>query len=158
MALDELRASLDNVEKISRLLPYCSSCWLNLVVPADPAQLDRVTEGVTRVLRERGLDADDQERIELALQEALANAVRHGCKGDATKQLQCLVTCDDTGEIGIVVRDPGAGFDPQAVPDPLDKSNLFKPSGRGIYLINQLMDEVSFAEGGREIRMRKRAT
>ena len=154
----ELRAALDNLEKISRLLPYCSSCRLNLVVPADPESVDRVNEGVMRVLRERGLQGEDGARVELALQEALANAVRHGCQGDPAKQLQCIVTCDDTGEVVIVVRDPGPGFDPAAVPNPLEPDRLFRSSGRGIFLINQLMDEVSFAEGGREIRMRKRAT
>ncbi len=155
--IEELRTSLDNVEKISRLLPYCSGCLLNLVVPADPKAIDQVTEGVMRVLREKGFRGEDEHHVELALQEALTNAVRHGCQGDPTKQVQCTVTCDGTGEVGIVVRDPGPGFDPSVVPHPLAEENLFKPSGRGIYLINQLMDEVSFAEGGREIRMQKRA-
>ena len=41
------------------------------------------------------------------------------------------------------------------MPDPLEGDNVFKPSGRGIYLINRLMDEVRFADEGREIRMRK---
>lgn len=156
--IGELRTSLDHVEKISALLPYCSSCWLNLVVPADPAAVDRASEGVMSVLREKGIKGDDEERVELALQEALANAVRHGCQGDPTKQVQCVVTCDESGEVVIVVRDPGPGFDPAAVPDPRAEANLFKPSGRGIYLINQLMDEVAFARGGSEIRMRKHAS
>jgi serine/threonine-protein kinase RsbW len=56
----------------------------------------------------------------------------------------------------IVVRDPGPGFEVAGVPDPLDGTNLLKGSGRGIFLINQLMDEVRFADGGRELHMRKR--
>jgi anti-sigma regulatory factor (Ser/Thr protein kinase) len=155
--VEELKTSLEKVEKISRLLPYCSSCWLNLVVPADPVAVDRVNAGVMRVLREKGFRGDDEHHVELALQEALTNAVRHGCQNDPTKHVQCIVTCDESGEVVIVVRDPGAGFDPAAVPDPMDSANLFKPSGRGIYLINQLMDEVAFADGGREIHMKKRA-
>jgi serine/threonine-protein kinase RsbW len=55
-----------------------------------------------------------------------------------------------------VVRDPGAGFDATAVPDPLAGENVLKSSGRGIFLINQLMDEVAFEDGGRELRMKKR--
>jgi serine/threonine-protein kinase RsbW len=70
--------------------------------------------------------------------------------------LQCCVTIDDGGEVVIVVRDPGKGFDPSGVPDPLAPENVLKPSGRGVYLINQLMDEVSFTDGGREVQMRKR--
>ena len=57
---------------------------------------------------------------------------------------------DPTGELMIVVRDPGTGFDPSKVANPLDGDNMLKPSGRGVFLINQLMDEVAFADGGRE--------
>ena len=64
--------------------------------------------------------------------------------------------CDASGDLTIVVRDPGTGFDPKAVPDPLEGENVLKSSGRGVFLINQLMDEVAFADGGREVQMRKR--
>jgi serine/threonine-protein kinase RsbW len=94
--------------------------------------------------------------VELALQEALANAIRHGCKGDSSRSVQCVVTSDDSGEVLIVVRDPGPGFDAGTVPNPLAGENMLKSSGRGIFLINQLMDEVDFKDGGRELQMRKR--
>jgi anti-sigma regulatory factor (Ser/Thr protein kinase) len=155
--IDELRQSLDNIRKLSGLLPYCSACELNLVIPADPSAVDAVTEGVMRVLRDKGMADADDHHVELALQEALANAVRHGCQNDPTQQIQCVVTCDASGDVVIVVRDPGPGFDVDSVPNPTEKANLFKPSGRGVFLINQLMDEVKFDDGGREIRMTKRA-
>ena len=93
--------------------------------------------------------------IELALQEALANAIRHGCLGDPTKFIQCCVTYEIAGDVLIVVRDPGPGFDVTSVPNPLDGTNVLKGNGRGIFLINQMMDEVRFADGGRELYMRK---
>ena len=65
------------------------------------------------------------------------------------------MTCDESGEVLIVVRDPGPGFDLTAVPDPMSAKNKLKSSGRGIFLINELMDEVRYEDGGREIRMRK---
>jgi len=129
----------------------------HMVVPADPAAIAGVTDGVTQLLRSKGWPAEKAMEVELALQEALANAVRHGCGGDPRKRVQCVVTHDAAGEVVIVIRDPGTGFDATAVPDPLAGDNLFKPSGRGIYLINRLMDEVRFADEGREIRMRKSA-
>lgn len=67
-----------------------------------------------------------------------------------------MVTADASGELLIVVRDPGPGFDTTAVPNPLEGENLLKSSGRGVFLINQLMDEVKFGDGGREVQMRKR--
>jgi anti-sigma regulatory factor (Ser/Thr protein kinase) len=152
----ELRAALDHVQHLSALLPYCSTCRLDMVVPADPAAIGKVTDGVVRVLREAThVDDTSEMAIELALQEALANAVRHGCKDDPAKQVQCCVSCDARGEVLIVVRDPGEGFDVGAVPDPLEPQNLLKGSGRGVYLINQLMDEVRFHDHGREVHMRK---
>lgn len=161
--LYELRAALaarDHAEadvvKLSSLLPYCSTCQMDLTVPAEPSAIPRITDGVTAVLRGKRWPEDDIMSVELALQEAVANAVRHGCKGDATMHVQCVVTVDAAGEVVIVVRDPGPGFDPSKVPDPLGAENLFKPSGRGVFLINGLMDEVEYADGGREVQMRKR--
>jgi anti-sigma regulatory factor (Ser/Thr protein kinase) len=152
----ELRHALDEVSKLSALIPLCSVCQFNMVIPADPAAISTVADGVERVLRDKQWSEEDIMRVELAVREALANAIRHGCGGDATKQVQCSVTYDASGEVGIVIRDPGPGFEPAAVPDPMKGENVFKSSGRGVYLINQLMDEVGFRDGGREVQMRKR--
>jgi anti-sigma regulatory factor (Ser/Thr protein kinase) len=155
--IGELRAALDGIERLSSMLPYCSACELSLVMPADPAAIAGVTDGVTQLLRSKAWPDEKAIEVELALQEALANAVRHGCGGDPSKHVQCFVTHDASGEVVIVIRDPGTGFDAGAVPDPLAGDNVFRPSGRGIFLINRLMDEVHFADEGREIRMRKSA-
>jgi anti-sigma regulatory factor (Ser/Thr protein kinase) len=151
----ELREALDSVERLSSLMPYCSACELSMEMPARPEAISGVTDGVTQLLRRKGWPDEKAMEVELALQEALANAVRHGCGGDPTKRVQCFVAHDAAGEVVIVIRDPGTGFDAKAVPDPLVGDNVFRPSGRGIYLINRLMDEVHFADEGREIRMRK---
>jgi anti-sigma regulatory factor (Ser/Thr protein kinase) len=152
----ELRQAHDNVRKLSSMMPFCSTCQFTMTIPADPAAIPTVTDGVTQVLHDKHWADADVMAVELALQEAVANAIRHGCGGDPTKQLQCSVTCDESGEVLITVRDPGAGFDPAAIPDPLHPENVLKPSGRGIFLINGLMDEVQFAEGGRVLQMRKK--
>lgn len=154
--IEELRASLDRVSKLSALLPLCSTCEMNLLIPADPRQIPTVTDGLTQLLQQRQWSDDQVMAVELAVQEALANAIRHGCKNDPTKQLQCVVTCDAAGEILIVVRDPGPGFDRTRVANPLDPENVLKPGGRGVFLINELMDEVAFEDGGRVVQMRKR--
>ncbi len=65
------------------------------------------------------------------------------------------MSCTGSSDVVIVVRDPGAGYTASAVPNPLAAENLHSDHGRGIYLINQLMDEVSFERNGAEIRMRK---
>ena len=154
--IGELRQSLDNVRKLSGLMPFCSTCQLAMTIPADPRAIPTLTDGVAQVLQGKHWAAEDITAVELALQEAVANAIRHGCRGDSSKQLECSVSLDKSGDIVIVVRDPGTGFDPTTVPNPLDPANMLKANGRGIFLINGLMDEVHFADGGRELRMRKK--
>ena len=155
--VDHLRASLDNVEKLTELIPLCSTCQLNMTIPADPVAISTVSEGLERLLDEKGWSEQDIIRVDLAVREALANAIRHGCAGDTSKKVQCVVTFESPHEVVIVIRDPGPGFDANTVPDPMASENMFKASGRGVYLINQLMDEVGFRDGGREVHMRKRA-
>ncbi|MDH3629136.1 MAG: ATP-binding protein [Acidobacteriota bacterium] len=122
---------------------------------AETSAIDTVTDGVMQVLSDNKWVGQNEFAIETALREALANAIRHGCKLDPTKRVQCCVTCDESGEVLIVVRDPGTGFDVSAVPDPTSAQNKVKSSGRGVFLINELMDEVRYADEGREIHMRK---
>jgi len=124
-----------------------------------PGRLDAINPAVERVLavaRTMECATGKEFEIEMALREALANAIRHGCAGDPHKSVQLCVACDETRGMLIVVRDPGPGFDPASVPSPVVGQNLYSSHGRGIYLITQLMDEVSFTSGGTEIHMRKR--
>ena len=108
--LDELRVAIDGLEKLGGLLPYCSTCALNITIPADPAAMTTVGDGVTELLTNKGWPEEEVMKVELALQEGLANAIRHGCKNDPTKKVQCSVTFDSAGEVVIVIRDPGPGF------------------------------------------------
>jgi serine/threonine-protein kinase RsbW len=123
-----------------------------------PARIDAISPAVDEImahLHERVLTSENAFAIETALREALANAVLHGCKGDEKKTVHCEVSWNKNGRIEIIVRDPGAGFDPDAITDPLHHENVLADHGRGIYLIRHLMDEVEHSNGGREIRMRK---
>jgi serine/threonine-protein kinase RsbW len=124
-----------------------------------PGRLDALSPAVEQVMSEAGgmeCAKGKEFEIEVALREALANAIRHGCGNDERKTVEVVVACDESKGMLIVVRDPGPGFDPAAIPSPTVGQNIYRHHGRGIYLINQLMDEVSFDKGGTEIRMRKR--
>ena len=152
----ELRGAYASIQKMAGLMPYCSTCEFTMTIPADPAAIPAVIEGVNAMLTQKRWAEDQIMAIELALQEAIANGIRHGCGGDASKQVQCIVNITDGGEVIITVRDPGKGFDPSSVADPLAPENMMKPSGRGIFLINGLMDDVRYGDGGRELQMKKR--
>jgi serine/threonine-protein kinase RsbW len=128
---------------------------LDVTIPADPNAISGVVDGVMQIAREMKCAEGNEYHVDLALREALANAIVHGCNNDSSKQVECCVACTESSDIMIVVRDPGEGFALDAVPNPLAAENLRSSHGRGIYLINQLMDEVSFERNGAEIRMRK---
>lgn len=123
-------------------------------LPGDINAIAPVTEEIMAIVKEMGCAAGREFEIELALNEALSNAIKHGSTNDPSKKIQCCVACDQTRGMLIIVRDPGPGFDPASIPNPVIGQNLFSTGGRGIYLINQLMDEVRFEKGGTEIHMR----
>ena len=105
-----------------------------------------------------GLDDDGRYWICLSVRESVTNAILHGNKKDVEKRVG--VTFDLTDEkLVIQVQDEGNGFDENRLPDPLDPSNLLKPSGRGIFYVRSFMDEVKYRtlpKGGWEVRMEKR--
>jgi serine/threonine-protein kinase RsbW len=123
---------------------------------ADKNAVDPVVEGIMRMIGKSCCGDGKEHAIEVALTEALANAVVHGAESDPSKLIECDVACDKERGMLIVVRDPGKGFDPDEVPNPIVGENLYSHHGRGIYLINQLMDEVKFLKNGTEIHMLKR--
>jgi serine/threonine-protein kinase RsbW len=129
---------------------------VRVTLAADRKSVDPVVEQVMEAVRQMKCADGKEDAIELSLQEALANAVVHGAKEDPSKIIECLVACDEQRGILIIVRDPGPGFDPSAIPSCTMGENLFSNHGRGIFLINQLMDEVKFHKNGTEIHMVKR--
>jgi serine/threonine-protein kinase RsbW len=132
-----------------------STAHFEVSLPADITAISPVVGWVMRLVSELEYAAGKEFEIEMALREALANAVLHGCKADPAKKIECSVTGDRETGILIVVRDPGSGFDPASIPSPTEDSNLHAEHGRGILLINTLMDEVKHESNGTVIRMRK---
>jgi serine/threonine-protein kinase RsbW len=128
---------------------------IEVTLNADATAISPVVEGIMEMARRMDCAAGKEFEVETALREALANAILHGCKNDPAKRVQCCVSCDEEHGLLIVVRDPGTGFNPVAIPDPLHGENVYSKHGRGIFLINQLMDEVRFERNGTEIHMRK---
>jgi serine/threonine-protein kinase RsbW len=113
------------------------------------------------VCKEVGLDEDAVHWVGVAVRESVANAIKHGNHGEASKKVfvDFNTTFGVAPELAITVRDQGAGFDPEEVADPLAPENLLKGSGRGIFLIRSFMDEVILQrapEGGMQMRMIKR--
>jgi serine/threonine-protein kinase RsbW len=148
MSTEELRACNFEADKLI--------LQLKVTLTADKNAVDPLVRSVMDIVRQMQCAEGKEDAIELALAEALANAVVHGCESDPSKIIECDVACDQTHGMLIVVRDPGKGFDPATLPSPVSGQQVFSDHGRGIYLINQLMDEVRFLKNGTEIHMIKR--
>ncbi len=117
--------------------------------------VDHVTEAC---LKFAGFDASTTEHMTLAIREATANAIKHGNMQDPDKIAEVIFELDDEN-IRIEISDQGEGFRPEEVPNPLAPENLLKGTGRGIFLMRQLMDDVNFAFGngfGTRVILRKR--
>ena len=98
----------------------------------------------------------EESAVELALREALNNAVVHGNRLDARKLVHVRCRCMVGDGISIAVSDQGQGFDASSVPDPVAGENLLAEHGRGIHVMKWAMDEVSFEQRGARIHMWKR--
>jgi serine/threonine-protein kinase RsbW len=129
---------------------------VRVTLAADRTAVEPVVAQVMDTIRELKYLDGKEDAIELALEEALANAVVHGAKEDPSKTVECLIAYEEDRGILIIVRDPGTGFDPEAIPSCTVGENVYSNHGRGIFLINQLMDEVRFRKNGTEIHMVKR--
>jgi len=104
-----------------------SSLKLKITLAADRDAVDPVVQTVMELVRQIHCESEKHDAIELALTEALANAVVHGAKGDPSKIVECDVVSNEDQSILIVVRDPGKGFDPGEIPNPLrGRERLFR--------------------------------
>ncbi len=126
-------------------------------LPSKVAAISPFADQLMRfILHFRNADGSETD-IEMALHEALANAVIHGNGENSFKRVYVECRCYMDGEVSITVRDEGRGFDSNAIPNPTFRENLLFTYGRGIYLMKTLMDEVSFEEGGAVVMMRKKS-
>ena len=120
--------------------------------------VDLVASVTKSVTAKMGFSEDDASWIELAVHEAVINAIMHGNKNVADKQVDVRFVTDEEEALTVYVRDYGKGFDPTQLPDPTDADHLLNPSGRGIFYMRTFMDEVEHSihpEGGSVVRMKK---
>jgi len=109
-------------------------------------------------LQREGMDKDALEWVDLAVREALANAIKHGNEQNPTKQVHVDLRVE-AEELVIRIEDEGVGFDPTRLGDPLAPENLLRPNGRGIFYMKSFMDQIEYGAGlggGTMVTLRKR--
>jgi serine/threonine-protein kinase RsbW len=124
-------------------------------LPSTKQALNGAVRDVISIARRCGCVRDNQADLEIALREALANAIIHGNANEDGKRifLRCYGAPGD--DILILVRDEGEGFDPERVPDPRDGDRMHLDHGRGLLLMRELMDHIEYRRAGREVMIYK---
>jgi serine/threonine-protein kinase RsbW len=129
--------------------------YVSLTMRSEIEAISPLVDRLMRLIRighcVRGDDCD----VEIALREALANAVLHGNKQDIHKKVHVSCRIYPGKELSVVIKDEGNGFDAAKIPDPTAVDNINSENGRGILLTKMFMDAVHFDHGGCEVRLQK---
>lgn len=129
-----------------------------LNLPSRLESVEEAAEAAAQFAEQNGFGEEARYSIDMAVRESVANAVKHGNKLDETKRVEITFEGSDKG-FEITVRDFGAGFAVEAIPDPTNPENLLKANGRGILFMRSFMDEVKWfnhADGGMMVKMLKK--
>jgi serine/threonine-protein kinase RsbW len=129
-----------------------------LALPSRIESVEEAAVAVAGILNRAGVSEEAAYGMDMAVREAVTNAVLHGNKQDETKFVRVTVK-NSPGWLEISVDDEGAGFNPAEVPNPTETENILKSSGRGIFFMRNFMDDVDWfirPEGGTTVRMRKK--
>ena len=133
--------------------PYIT---LECSLPSEVTAISRFVDKLMPFVSDWGCVAEGVSDVEIALREALANAIIHGNHEDPRKYVHVSCRCEPDG-VSIAVRDEGKGFEVNRVPDPTAPENVGSVHGRGIQVMKALMDDVRFEDGGTVVHMRKSA-
>ena len=129
-----------------------------LTLPSRIETVAKAANAVADFVSRSGISEDAAFGIDMAVREAVTNAVVHGNAQDEGKAVE-LTLKSSPEAVEITVHDQGQGFRPEEVPDPTEEENILKTSGRGIFFMRTFMDEVTWSVrpgGGTTVRMLKR--
>ncbi len=124
------------------------------VIPSTLTDAVDVLKQIVSAVEAAGFRREAVFAVRLALDEALANAVKHGNAGDGSKQV--MIDLDATPQrVVISIEDQGPGFVPEALPDPTADENLSRPNGRGVMLMQAYMTHVEYNDSGNRVTLTK---
>ncbi len=146
----DLRANLPSTRGSGNLLEV--DAW----IPSEVRAISPLVDRLMRLIEGSHCVTGEEHAVELALREALSNAVVHGNRLNAHKLVHVRCRCKVGNGISLIVSDQSQGFDALSVPDSVGAENLEAEHGRGIRLMKFVMDEVSFQQRGTEVHMCKR--
>ena len=120
---------------------------IKIKIPSITENIRIIESFIDNAKEKFNLNDDIYGNIMIAVTESVNNAIMHGNKNDRTKNVTLSLSLNNN-VINFKIKDEGIGFDFQNLPDPTSPENLDKPSGRGIFLMKHLSDEVNFTRNG----------
>lgn len=129
-----------------------SSDTVEMVLETDFSSVERIVNEIGQFLESRVSDENLAYRIVLLATEAVTNAIEHGNKMDASKNVFFRLDVEE-GRIEVTVEDQGSGFDPTKTDDPTESEHLFREGGRGLLFMKEMADDVRFEKEGRLVRL-----
>ncbi|MEP1034056.1 ATP-binding protein [Ekhidna sp.] len=121
---------------------------IQIQIPSLPENIRIVESFIDNAKDQFKLNDDIYGNIMIAVTESVNNAIVHGNQSDSKKNVHLQLALEES-LIKFTVEDEGSGFDYTNLADPTLPENLSKPGGRGIFLMKNLCDEVSFKKDGR---------
>lgn len=118
---------------------------IELNLPSILESVDKAASEAESFARQNGFGDEALFAIDMAVREAVANAIKHGNKQDADKFVEVTYISLQKG-LEVTVRDFGEGFEVEDVPDPTNPENLLKASGRGVLFMKTFMEEVEWIQ------------
>jgi serine/threonine-protein kinase RsbW len=153
--LEDLELDKPKNPDLGSVLPFLEE-RIAFRMPSDVKYLDGVLDYLSERMIKMGIVGAEESEVLIALDEAIVNAIKHGNKCDPRKAVQIVAELSAWGA-RFTIKDQGPGFARDQVPDPTDPARLLEPSGRGLLLINHIMDEVCYNKCGNQIQMFKRS-
>ncbi|MEX0779497.1 MAG: ATP-binding protein [Balneolales bacterium] len=123
-----------------------------LIIPSDLEKLEDVQSFSEKLNQWADLQEEKAASVSLALSEAVTNAILHGNKENVEKKVEIQTSLQDN-KLHITVEDEGEGFTPTELPNPTAEENLLNTSGRGVFLINQVCDDVKYSKKGNQVTL-----
>lgn len=124
----------------------------HLKFPTKRENITLVEKLIDQVCDEYKIGESNYGNMLVAVTEAVYNAMNHGNKFNSQKNVDVIFE-ENNSKLVFTIKDEGAGFDPDKLPDPTSPENLEKENGRGVFLMKHLADEIEFSDEGRLVKM-----